>query len=47
MEIMYNASEHYEGWLIENIVINHLKLKVMLDVEKQKGVSFCFFIRKK
>ena len=22
-EIMYNASEHYEGWLIENIVINH------------------------
>ena len=21
--IMYNASEHYEGWLIENIVINH------------------------
>lgn len=22
MEIMYNASEHYEGWLIENIVIN-------------------------
>ena len=22
MEIMYNASENYEGWLIENIVIN-------------------------
>ena len=22
MGIMYNASENYEGWLIENIVIN-------------------------
>ena len=46
MEIMYNASENYEGWLIENIVINIRKtVFFMMKINSEKKIEQMLMLR--
>ena len=43
---MYNASEHYEGWLIENIVKNHKNLKYVRCRKAERRILSAFLLEK-